>query len=207
MGKVIGIDLGTTNSCVALFDGGDPQVVTNAEGARTTPSVVAFTANGEKLVGQIAKRQAVTNPEHTVFAVKRLIGRKFGSDEVESFKEIAPFEVEASENGDAWVQAGGKLCSPQEIAGLVLAKMKDTVSDYLGEPVEDAVITVPSCASSTSPPPPPSPTALARRRGRRSPSSTWAGAPSTFRSWRSPTVCSRCAAPTATPISVARTST
>jgi molecular chaperone DnaK len=144
MGRVIGIDLGTTNSCVALFDGGDPQVVTNAEGARTTPSIVAFTASGEKLVGQIAKRQAVTNPEHTVFAVKRLIGRKFGSDEVESFKEIAPFEVEASENGDAWVQAGGKLCSPQEIAGLVLAKMKDTVSDYLGEPVEDAVITVPA---------------------------------------------------------------
>jgi molecular chaperone DnaK len=144
MGKVIGIDLGTTNSCVAVFDTGEPQVVANAEGARTTPSVVAFTATGEKLVGQIAKRQAVTNPDQTVFAVKRLIGRKFEAAEVQSFKKIAPFGIEAAENGDAWVRAGGRLASAQEISALVLAKMKDTVSDFLGEPVGDAVITVPA---------------------------------------------------------------
>jgi molecular chaperone DnaK len=144
MGKVIGIDLGTTNSCVALFDGGDPQVVPNAEGSRTTPSIVAFTATGEKLVGQIAKRQAITNPEQTIFAVKRLIGRKLGSEEVQSFAQIAPFGVHAADNGDAWVKAGEKICSPQEISALVLAKMKDTVADFLGEPVEDAVITVPA---------------------------------------------------------------
>jgi molecular chaperone DnaK len=144
MGKVIGIDLGTTNSCVALFDGGEPQVVANAEGARTTPSIVAFTAVGEKLVGQIAKRQAVTNPEQTIFAVKRLIGRKFDSGEVKAFAEIAPFGIEAAENGDAWVRAGDKLASPQEISAKVLTKMKETVSDFLGEPVADAVITVPA---------------------------------------------------------------
>jgi len=144
MGKVVGIDLGTTNSCVAIFDNGEPQVVANAEGSRTTPSVIAFTPTGEKLVGQIAKRQAVTNPDQTVYAVKRLIGRKFDAGEVEAFKLIAPFEIEAAENGDAWVRAGGKLASPQEISALVLAKMKDTVSDFIGEPVEDAVITVPA---------------------------------------------------------------
>jgi molecular chaperone DnaK len=144
MGKVIGIDLGTTNSCVAVFDGGEPQVVANAEGSRTTPSIVAFTATGEKLVGQIAKRQAVTNPEQTVFAVKRLIGRKFDSDEVRQFAEIAPFEVRRADNGDAWVNAGGKPCSPQEISAVVLARMKETVADFLGEPVLDAVITVPA---------------------------------------------------------------
>jgi len=144
MGKVIGIDLGTTNSCVALFDSGEPQVVANAEGARTTPSIVAFTAVGDKLVGQIAKRQAVTNAEQTIFAVKRLIGRKLDSDEVKAFAEIAPFGIEAAENGDAWVRAGEKLASPQEISALVLSKMKETVSDFLGEPVVDAVITVPA---------------------------------------------------------------
>jgi molecular chaperone DnaK len=144
MGKVIGIDLGTTNSCVAVFDNGEPQVVPNAEGARTTPSIVAFTASGEKLVGQIAKRQAVTNPEQTISAAKRLIGRKFESDEVRAFAEIAPFRIEVAQNGDAWVEAGEKLCSPQEVSAVVLAKMKETVSDFLGEPVEDAVITVPA---------------------------------------------------------------
>jgi molecular chaperone DnaK len=144
MAKVIGIDLGTTNSCVAVFDNGEAQVVANAEGARTTPSIVAFTPTGEKLVGQIAKRQAVTNPGHTIFAVKRLIGRKFESEEVTAFAEIAPFEIQAADNGDAWVKACDKLCSPQEISALVLTRMKDTVSDFLGEPVEDAVITVPA---------------------------------------------------------------
>jgi len=144
LGKVIGIDLGTTNSCVALLERGEPQVLSNAEGARTTPSVVGFSASGEKLVGQIAKRQSVTNPENTVFAAKRLIGRRFDSDEAKSFATIAPFTVEASENGDAWVRVGDRTYSPQEISAMVLAKMKETAADYLGEDVEDAVITVPA---------------------------------------------------------------
>jgi len=144
MGKVIGIDLGTTNSCVALMEGGAPQIIANAEGARTTPSMVAFTDTGEKLVGQIAKRQAVTNPERTVFAVKRLIGRKLESSEVERFCKVASFGVEAAPNGDAWVRVGGKLAPPQEISALVLAKMRETAADYLGEVVTDAVITVPA---------------------------------------------------------------
>ena len=137
MGKVIGIDLGTTNSCVALYEGGEATVIANAEGARTTPSIVAFAATGEKLVGQIAKRQAVTNPEQTIFAVKRLIGRKHDSDAVRTFAELAPFGIEPAENGDAWVEAGENLCSPQEISAVILAKMKETAADYLGEAVED----------------------------------------------------------------------
>src|SRR5215470_1052188 len=144
MGKVIGIDLGTTNSCVALMEGDAPQIIANAEGARTTPSMVAFTDAGEKLVGQIAKRQAVTNPDRTVFAAKRLIGRKLESGEVQRFMSVAPFGVEAAENGDAWVRVQDKLCPPQEISALVLAKMRETASDYVGEPVTDAVITVPA---------------------------------------------------------------
>ena len=144
MGKVIGIDLGTTNSCVAMLDRGEPQIIANASGSRTTPSIVGFAASGEKLVGQIAKRQAVTNPEQTIFAVKRLIGRRFDSEEARSFASIAPFEVVASENGDAWVKVGDRSYSPQEIAAMVLAKMKETASDHLGTEVEDAVITVPA---------------------------------------------------------------
>ena len=144
MGKVIGIDLGTTNSCVAIMEGGSPVVIANAEGARTTPSMVAFTASGERLVGQIAKRQAVTNPERTIFAVKRLIGRKLDSDEAGRFREIAPFAVESAENGDAWVKLESRLLSPQEIAGHVLAKMRETAAEFLGEDVTDAVITVPA---------------------------------------------------------------
>ncbi len=144
MGKVIGIDLGTTNSCVAVIEGGNPEVIANAEGARTTPSMVAFTDAGEKLVGQIAKRQAVTNPEHTLFAVKRLIGRKSDSEEVGRFRAIAPFPIEAAENGDAWVKVRGRLASPQEISSVILQKMRETASDFLGEPITDAVITVPA---------------------------------------------------------------
>jgi len=144
MGKVIGIDLGTTNSCVAIMDGETPQVIANAEGARTTPSIVAFTEHGEKLVGQVAKRQAVTNPGKTIFAVKRLIGRRFDSDEVRRFAAVAPFSVAQANNGDAWVQVGDKLCPPQEISASVLSKMRDTAQDFLGEPVTDAVITVPA---------------------------------------------------------------
>jgi molecular chaperone DnaK len=144
MGKVIGIDLGTTNSCVALFDNGEPQIIANAEGARTTPSMVAFSAAGEKLIGQIAKRQAVTNPKNTIYAVKRLIGRKFDSDEVKSFAAVAPFVVDAAENGDARVCVGDRSYSPQEVAAMVLAKMRETASNFLGEAVGDAVITVPA---------------------------------------------------------------
>jgi len=144
MSKVIGIDLGTTNSCVAVIEGGSPEVIANAEGARTTPSMVAFTDSGEKLVGQIAKRQAVTNPEQTVFAVKRLIGRKYDSPEGERFRSIAPFPVEAAENGDAWVRVRDQARSPQEISSVILQKMRETASEFLGEPVTDAVITVPA---------------------------------------------------------------
>ncbi|MBW2416973.1 MAG: molecular chaperone DnaK [Deltaproteobacteria bacterium] len=144
MGKVIGIDLGTTNSCVAFMAGGSAEVIANAEGSRTTPSMVAFTESGEKLVGQIAKRQAVTNPQRSVFACKRLIGRKQESEEVDSFAKVAPFSIVAAENGDAWVEIDDDACSPQEIAAVILTKMRDTASEYLGEPVEEAVITVPA---------------------------------------------------------------
>ena len=128
----------------AVIEGGNPGVVANAEGARTTPSMVAFTDSGEKLVGQIAKRQAVTNPEQTVFASKRLIGRKFESEEVNRFREMAPFAVVEAENGDAWVCVQDKDRSPQEISSVVLQKMRETASEFLGEPVADAVITVPA---------------------------------------------------------------
>ncbi len=144
MGKVIGIDLGTTNSCVAVMSGDQPEVIANAEGARTTPSMVAYTTSGEKLVGQIAKRQAVTNPQSTIFAVKRLIGRKLEAEEVQAFAKIAPFKIVAAENGDAWVEINGRACSPQEISAMVLARMRDTASEFLGEPVDQAVITVPA---------------------------------------------------------------
>jgi molecular chaperone DnaK len=144
MGKVIGIDLGTTNSCVAVMEGGDPKVIPNSEGANTTPSIVALTDNGERLVGQVAKRQAVTNPERTVYGIKRLIGRKFTSPEVEDFVKVAPFKMMAADNGDAWVEVDGKKMAPPEVSAMVLAKMKKTAEDYLGETVTGAVITVPA---------------------------------------------------------------
>jgi molecular chaperone DnaK len=144
MGKVIGIDLGTTNSCVAVMEGGEPVVIPNSEGSRTTPSIVAFTDSGERLVGQIAKRQAVTNPENTLFAAKRLIGRKLDSPEAKRAVSVSPFRVVASPNGDAWIDVRGKLLSPQEVSAQVLLKMKQTAEDYLGEPVTEAVITVPA---------------------------------------------------------------
>ncbi len=144
MGKIIGIDLGTTNSCVSVLEGGEPKVIANSEGANTTPSAVSFSASGERLVGQPAKRQAVTNPERTLYEVKRLIGRKFDSREVAEFAKVAPFKVVKAENGDAWVRVGDKDYSPQEISAFVLQKMKKTAEDYLGEPVTEAVITVPA---------------------------------------------------------------
>ncbi len=144
MAKVIGIDLGTTNSCVAVMESGDPVVIPNSEGSRTTPSMVAYTDNGERLVGQIAKRQAVTNPEATLYAVKRLIGRKLDTPEAKKAVSLSSFKVVPSPNGDAWVDVRGKLLSPQEISAQVLLKMKATAEDYLGEPVTEAVITVPA---------------------------------------------------------------
>jgi molecular chaperone DnaK len=144
MGKVIGIDLGTTNSCVAVMEGGEPVVIPNSEGSRTTPSMVGFTDSGERLVGQIAKRQAITNPENTVYAVKRLIGRKFDSPEAKKAIGVSSFKVSSSPNGDAWVEIRGKGYSPPEISAIVLMKMKQTAEDYLGEPVTEAVITVPA---------------------------------------------------------------
>ncbi|MFP2926954.1 molecular chaperone DnaK [Pyxidicoccus sp. 3LG] len=144
MGKVIGIDLGTTNSCVSVMEGGEPVVIPNSEGSRTTPSMVGFTDSGERLVGQIAKRQAITNPENTVFAVKRLIGRKFDSPEGKKAISVSSFRVASSPNGDAWVEIRGKGYSPPEISAIVLMKMKQTAEDYLGEPVTEAVITVPA---------------------------------------------------------------
>ncbi|MGC1387063.1 MAG: molecular chaperone DnaK [Steroidobacteraceae bacterium] len=144
MGKMIGIDLGTTNSCVAIMEGGKPKVIENSEGDRTTPSIVAFTKDGEVLVGQSAKRQAVTNPQNTVAAAKRLIGRKFSDDVVKKDVSMVSYKIVKADNGDAWVEVQGKKMAPPEISARVLMKMKKTAEDYLGEPVSEAVITVPA---------------------------------------------------------------
>ena len=144
MSKIIGIDLGTTNSCVSIMEGSQPKVLENAEGARTTPSVVAFTDDGEKLVGQPAKRQAVTNPENTIFAVKRLIGRNFEDPTVKKDIAAAPFKIINSEKGDAWIEAKGEKYSPSQISAFILQKMKETAEKYLGQEVTKAVITVPA---------------------------------------------------------------
>lgn len=144
MGKIIGIDLGTTNSCVALTEGGKPRIIENSEGDRTTPSVVAFAEDGEIIVGQAAKRQAVTNPENTLFAVKRLIGRRFNEKEVQKDINLVPYKIIKADNNDAWVEVRGKKMAPPEISARVLIKMKKTAEDYLGEPVTEAVITVPA---------------------------------------------------------------
>ena len=144
MSKVIGIDLGTTNSCVSIMEGTQAKVLENAEGARTTPSVVAFTDNDEKLIGQPAKRQAVTNPENTIFAVKRLIGRNFEDPSVKKDIETSPFKIVNSEKGDAWIEAKGQKYSPSQISAFVLQKMKETAEKYLGQEVSKAVITVPA---------------------------------------------------------------
>ena len=144
MAKVIGIDLGTTNSCVAVMDGGKPKVIENAEGARTTPSIVAFTKDKERLIGQPAKRQAVTNPDNTVFAVKRLIGRRFEDPMTKKDMELVPYDIVKGNNGDAWVEAGGNEYSPSQISAFILQKMKETAESYLGETVTQAVITVPA---------------------------------------------------------------
>src|SRR5579871_6256093 len=144
MAKVIGIDLGTTNSCVAVMEGGDPVVIANSEGARTTPSVVAFTDSGERLVGQIARRQAITNPTNTVFAIKRLMGRRYDDAEVQKALKVLPYKVVRNDDGAAWVEIRGKKYSPPEISAFILQKMKQTAEDYLGEAVTEAVITTPA---------------------------------------------------------------
>ena len=149
MSKVIGIDLGTTNSCVAIMDGTQPKVLENAEGARTTPSVVAFTDGDEKLIGQPAKRQAVTNPENTIFAVKRLIGRNFEDPTVKKDIETAPYKIIKADNNDAWLESRGKKYSPSQISAFILQKMKETAEKYLGQAVTKAVI----CLLYTSPSP------------------------------------------------------
>ena len=142
-GKVIGIDLGTTNSVVAVMENGQPKVIVNAEGMTTTPSIVGFT-DGDRLVGILAKRQAVTNPENTIFSIKRLIGRKADSQETANAKKHLPYKIVPADNGDAWVEIKGKKYAPQEISAMILQKLKQTAEDYLGETVTDAVITVPA---------------------------------------------------------------
>ncbi|RMG34626.1 MAG: molecular chaperone DnaK, partial [Gammaproteobacteria bacterium] len=144
MGKIIGIDLGTTNSCVAVMEGDTAKVIENSEGARTTPSIVAYTKEGEILVGQAAKRQAVTNPQNTLFAIKRLIGRRFDDSVVQKDIEMVPYKIVKADNGDAWVEVNGKKMAPPEVSAKVLQKMKKTAEDYLGETVTEAVITVPA---------------------------------------------------------------
>jgi molecular chaperone DnaK len=144
MAKVIGIDLGTTNSCVAVLEGGEPIVIPNSEGSRTTPSIVAISESEERLIGQIAKRQAITNPENTVFMVKRLIGRKYDSPEVQRCAQTTPFHIVPADNGDAWVNVRAKKYSPSEVSAFVLLKMKQTAEDYLGEPISEAIVTCPA---------------------------------------------------------------
>ncbi|HNF75084.1 MAG TPA: Hsp70 family protein, partial [Pseudomonadales bacterium] len=144
MGKIIGIDLGTTNSCVAVMEGGSPKVIENSEGDRTTPSIIAYTSDNEILVGQSAKRQAVTNPENTLYAVKRLIGRKFTDDVVQKDIKMVPYKIAKADNGDAWVEVKGQKMAPPQISAQVLKKMKKAAEDYLGEEVTEAVITVPA---------------------------------------------------------------
>ncbi|MBI5011938.1 MAG: Hsp70 family protein, partial [Methylocystis sp.] len=144
MGKIIGIDLGTTNSCVAVMEGSSPKVIENAEGARTTPSIVAFTDDGERLVGQPAKRQAVTNPDKTFFAIKRLIGRTYDDPMTKEDMGLVPYKIVRANNGDAWVEASGKQYSPSQISAFILQKMKETAEAFLGQSVTQAVITVPA---------------------------------------------------------------
>ena len=144
MSKIIGIDLGTTNSCAAVVDVTKPVVIPNREGARTTPSVVAFTGSGERLVGQIARRQAMTNPRNTAYAVKRLIGRRFDSEEVRWARQLVPYAIVEADNGDAWVEVQGRRYSPPEISALVLREIKEFAEEFLGEEVTQAIITVPA---------------------------------------------------------------
>jgi len=191
MGKVIGIDLGTTNSCVAVMEGGDPTVLANAEGTRTTPSVVAVNKNGERLAGQVAKRQGVTNPENTIFSIKRLMGRKFKESSVDYDKSILPYKIIERSNGDAGVQMGDDGYSAPEVSAMILQKLKADAESYLGETVTQAVITVPAyfndshCVSSTNPRQLPWPMGWIKREMRPSRCMTWVGALLIFQFWKS----------------------
>ena len=212
MAKVIGIDLGTTNSFVAGMEGGKAKVIENAEGARTTPSVVAFSTSGEVLVGQLARRQAILNAKGTITSAKRFIGRRYDDPMVEKHKGLVPYKVVPGDNGDAWVEARGKRYSPSQISAFILTKMRETAEAYLGEKVAQAVITVPAyfndaqrqatkdagriagskcCVSLTSRPRQRSLTGSKRRVPARSRSTIWGAEPSTFRSSTSPKACSR----------------
>jgi molecular chaperone DnaK len=203
MSKIIGIDLGTTNSVVAVMEGGEPTVITNPEGNRLTPSIVAFTKTGERLVGQVAKRQAVTNPENTIFSIKRFMGRKF--DEVNEEMKMVPYRVAKTSNGDVRISAADKEYSPPEISAMILQKLRQAAEEYLGQPVSKAVITVPAYFNDAQRQATkdagqiaglevmrivnePTAAALAygldKRRTRRSPCTTSAAAPSTSRSWK-----------------------
>ena len=159
MSKIIGIDLGTTNSCVSIVEGGQPKVIENSEGARTTPSVVAYTDNDEILVGAPAKRQVVTNAKNTLYAVKRLIGRRFEEKEVQKDIDLMPYKIVKADNGDAWVEVRGRKIAPQQVSAETLRKMKKTAEDYLGEPVTEAVITVPAYFNDSQRKPPRTPAA------------------------------------------------
>jgi len=225
MSKVVGIDLGTTNSCVAVMEGGDAKVIENVEGSRTTPSIVAFTDDGEVLVGQAAKRQGVTNPENTLFAIKRLIGRRYDDPMTKKDKAMVPYQIVKADNGDAWVEARSEKYSPSQVSAYVLKKMKETAEAYLGEGVTQAVITVPAYFDDAQRQATKDagqiaglevlriinePTAAALSYGldksesKRSPSMTWAAARSTSRFSRSVTVSSRSRLPTAIPFSAAK---
>jgi len=212
MSKVIGIDLGTTNSCVAILEGKDVRVIENAEGARTTPSMVAFTDGGERLVGQSAKRQAVTNPSNTLYAIKRLMGRRYDDPLVAKDKGMVPYNIVRGDNGDAFVEVKSEKYSPSQISAFILGKMKETAEAYLGEPVSQAVITVPAYFNDSQRQATkdagriaglevlriinePTAAALAygldKKTAERSRSMTSVAAPSTFPCWRSATACSR----------------
>ena len=226
MSKVIGIDLGTTNSCVAVMEGSQPKIIENTEGARTTPSMVAFSDSGERLVGQAAKRQAVTNPEQTLFAIKRLIGRRHSDPMVAKDKKMVPFNIVEGKNGDAWVEAHGEKYSPSQISAYIIQKMKETAEQYLGEPVTQAVITVPAYFNDSQRQATkdagkiaglevlriinePTAAALAYgldKEGARTIAVYDLGG-GTFDIWRSTTTCSRSSRPMATPSSAARIST
>src|SRR5215212_1492941 len=207
MSKVIGIDLGTTNSCVAVMEGRNAKVIENAEGGRTTPSMVAFTDSGERLVGQAAKRQAVTNPENTFFAIKRLIGRRMEDPMVSKDMDLVPYKIVPGDNGDAWVESRGKKYAPSQISAFILQKMKETAEAYLGETVDQAVITVPAYFNDSQRQATKDAGRIAGLEVLRIINEPTAAAPSTSRCSKSATACSRSNRPTATLSSAARIST
>src|SRR6266550_5154419 len=211
MAKIIGIDLGTTNSCVAIMEGGQPKVIENSEGARTTPSVVAYTEDGEILVGAPAKRQAVTNAKNTVYAVKRLIGRKYDDPESQKAMKLSPYKIVRADNGDAWVEVRGRKIAPQQVSAEILRKMKKTAEDYLGEEVTEAVITVPAYFNDSQRQATKDAGRIAGLEVKRIINEPTAAARSTSRSSRSrvwkASTSSRCSRRTVTRSSAARTST